>query len=162
MILTRTRIDLTWIVIAVTAIAIGILVYLLDRSPEQVYFIPDGFNPFSAPVGLFGVMGYSLPSFVHVFSMILITGGILSSRETECFVISVGWLFVEVGFEVGQVHSISYEITQSVPAWVSSAPILEAQQAFFINGTFDSYDILAIAFGAIAAYTIMRISLRSC
>ena len=74
------------ILIGLGTLLIGSFVYLFDRTPYYIYFIvrlgidADLYNKLP---NLFGQIGFSLPSFIHSFSFILITAGIISSKKQE-------------------------------------------------------------------------------
>ena len=146
-------INTTQILIGTGALALGLLVYLTDRPPEETYFlarigVTHGLYGFVPPS--FGRLGWNLPSFLHVFAFILITGGILGCRKTGSLVVTLGWLVTESAFEVGQKFP---EWSQSlVPRWFDSLPILENARNFFRTGTFDPWDMVAATVGAMAAY----------
>jgi len=42
-----------------------------------------------------------------------------------------------------------------IPDWFSGVPFLEASKTYFTRGTFDFYDLVAVAVGSIAAYLTM-------
>ena len=72
------RINTTQLMIGVGGLIIGSLVYIIDRPPEQTYFINNSKIPLSlynAVPNIFGIVGNSLPDLLHVFSFILITAG---------------------------------------------------------------------------------------
>jgi hypothetical protein len=67
-----------------TALLFGILVYLVDRPPEQTYFVYKStvtISLYHILPNLYGIIGNSLPSFAHVFSFILITAGLIASKK---------------------------------------------------------------------------------
>ena len=153
------KINKVQILIGVTALLLGSLVYLIDRTPDQTYFV------YSAPVGislhnifpaLFGAIGNSLPAFIHVFSFSLITAGLLSCRERGCDIVCLSWLFVDFAFELGQKYSaLPLKI---IPGWFNGIPFLENSADYFRCGTFDMLDLVAIALGGVVAYLILTIT----
>lgn len=132
------------------------LVYLLDRAPEQTYFIyQTGFNLslYDSHSGLFGSMGNNLPSFAHALAFILITAGLLATHKNTYLLICLFWFALESLFEVGQALINS---TTVIPGWFAGIPFLENTENYFLNGTFDWNDVAASALGAILAYLVLR------
>jgi hypothetical protein len=150
------------ILIGITVLLIGTLVYLIDRPPEHTYFVYRYFHALSfyhIIPNLFGsLVGGSLPEFTHVFSFILITAGIISCGKRGYLIISSGWLFIDCGFKLGQkFSSLSVKI---IPDWFSNIPVLEATKGYFLKGTWDIKDIIAIFFGASAAYLVLITTMK--
>ena len=70
----RSMINIRQILIGVVGLLIGTLVYLVDSPPDQTYFVyntPFNISLFKVLPNLFGHIGNSLPSFIHIFSFIL-------------------------------------------------------------------------------------------
>jgi len=143
------------IFIGIIPLFIGLLIYFVDRPPEDtylVYKISKGVNLYHLIPGMFGPIGAVLPAFIHVFSFSLITAGLLGSRKRGCIAICSSWLALDLAFEFGQ--KFDSLATTLIPDF-SEIPFLEASKAYFISGTFDYYDLAAIVLGAIAACLIM-------
>ena len=145
-----------FILIGSIALLIGALVYYVDRPPNQTYFV----NQYSEDLSmhdripnLFGIVGESLPDFIHVFSFILITSGISSCGKKGYRIICLSWLLIDGAFEVGQKYL--KEPIKSLPDWLDGIPILEATKSYFILGTFDYIDLLSIVLGTVVAYIIL-------
>jgi len=65
-----SMINIRQILIGATVLLVGTLVYLVDRPPDQTYFVyisPFNISLFKTPPSLFGLIGNSLPSLIHVF-----------------------------------------------------------------------------------------------
>ena len=152
----NSRINIRQISIGVLGLLIGTLVYLVDRPPDQTYFvysIPLHISLFKTLPNLFGPIGKSLPSFIHVFSFILLTAGIISSRKKGFLIVCLCWFTIDCVFELGQkFNSLSLK---TIPGWFSSIPVLENTRNYFIHGTFDFNDLVAISVGTIAAYFVL-------
>ncbi len=140
------------ILIAVGALVLGLLVYLFDRRPEHVYFLSHGFAFAHAWHPMFGAVGNSLPTFVHVYAFILLTAAIIGSTRARVIGICAAWFVVTTLFEFAQLPTIAGSIAVALPAWFARVPILDNTAAYFRNGTFDVVDLLSIALGTIAAY----------
>lgn len=153
--------SVTRIVIGMMALCVGLLVYLADRRPEQTYFLYrigvthalDGGSS-----SLFGSLGQNLPAFLHVFAFALITAGILACGKRGSLIVVLGWLATDVVFELGQRFSGWAEVL--VPQWFESLPILENVRAFFRAGTFDPRDLIAMTIGAMAAYSLLLVTME--
>ena len=143
------------ILIGTITLVIGVLIYFIDRPPNDTYFvykISNGISLYDMLPGLFGPFGSILPAFIHVFSFSLITAGLLGCGMRGYLVICSIWLAIDLAFELGQ----KFDVWASglIPDF-SGIPLLEASKDYFIFGTFDYYDLAAIVFGAIAAFFIM-------
>ena len=149
-------INMRQILIGLTVLLVGTLVYLIDRSPDQTYFVEKSFVNISLHnilPNLFGFVGGSLPSFIHVFSFILITAGLLHWQKKGCIFICSCWFIVDCTFELGQKFKLWS--SKIIPDWFNGILFLENTKIYFIRGTFDYFDLAAIALGAIAAYFVL-------
>jgi len=131
---------------------LGALFYILARPPEQTYFLSkiglaDNLSNFWG--NNFIPLGHNLPSFIHVFSFILLTAGFIHYSKKRYLLICLFWLLIDIVFELGQKFNPSY--LKVIPNCLFKLPILENTYTFFCNGTFDSLDLLAVIFGALAA-----------
>ena len=154
-------INMHQILIGLSILLLGTLVYVVDRPPDQTYFVCKSFKNLSLHTylpNLFGSVGNSLPSFVHVFSFILITAGFLNCQKKGCIIICVCWFLTDVSFELGQKFMVSS--SSMVPNWFSGIAYLENSKKYFLSGTFDLNDLAAIALGTILAYFALSISIK--
>ncbi len=146
---------------ALGALAIGVLVYALDRLPESVYFLPTGWSLADGRHVWFGSLGGQLPDFLHVYAFALLTAAVLVSSRRLALLSCVGWWGLDTLFEIGQHPAVSPAITAALPAWFEAVPFLENTGLYFTHGTFDPLDFIAIAVGAVAAYfTIVIVCIR--
>ena len=154
-----TSINKKQIIIGLIALLIASGVYLIDRPPDQTYFIsqsPLSITLYDSIPNLFGTIGYSLPAFLHVFSFILITAGLIFCNKRSYLIICVFWFFVDSAFELGQKFN---DVTpQIVPDWFAGIPFLENTRNYFLQGTFDVIDLAAIAFGSLIAYFVISVT----
>lgn len=150
-----------YILLGTLGLSVGTLVYLIDRNPEQIYFIYHssiGLSLYHSLPKLFGPIGNSLPTFIHVFSFILLTAAIIGCGKRGHLVICLGWLVVDLLFELGQkFKSLSVMLT---PDWFSTIPYLENSKNYFLYGFFDLNDIGSIILGAILAYILLLITTK--
>ena len=150
------RINKTQILIGVIGLLIGSLVYLIDRPPDQTYFVyssPINISLSNVIPNVFASIGNSLPEFIHVFSFILITAGLIFCQKRGYLIICLSWFLVDCAFELGQkFNNLALKI---IPDWFAGIPFLENTENYFLQGTFDFIDLAAIALGTIIAYFVL-------
>ncbi len=155
------KINITQFLIGAAVLLIGTLVYLVDRPPDQTYFVTwSRFNIslYDALPNLFGIIGNSLPTFSHAFAFILITAGLMSSSKKGCLIVTLCWFFTDSAFEIGQRYGAS--IAALVPDWFVGIPFLENTKSYFRKGTFDWIDMWAIFAGSLLGYIVLLITLK--
>jgi len=161
MIFFHQKINTNQVVIGFLALVLGSLVYIVDRPPEQTYFVSRWMatiSLYSIIPNLFGLLGNSLPDFTHAFAFIMITAGLASCRTKGCILISMVWFFTDALFEIGQKFSTT--ATLLIPQWFSGIPFLKTTPHFFQTGTFDWFDLAAILIGSVSAYFTLRITIQ--
>lgn len=142
------------------ALLLGLVIYLFSRDPQQVYFLAQ-VPSLSDEVSLnSGRLGNVLPSFLHIYAFILLTTAVVSASPVMTRIICVFWVSVECLFEIGQHAAIAHSLASHLHAWTADLPMLWAVHAYFMNGTFDVLDIVAILLGACAAYATVLVSQR--
>ena len=155
------RSDIVPALAALGSLALGILVYALDRSPESVYFLPAAWPLAGDGDPWFGALGGQLPEFAHAYAFSLLTALILGYSRAGVWLSCAAWWAFDSLVELGQHATISPHIAAAVPAWFAGIPFLENTGAYFTHGTFDLLDFIAIAVGAVAAYfTIVIVCIR--
>jgi len=144
---------------ALSALMLGLCIYLIDRQPETAYLVSNGLfiNGTERPV--FGVMGNYLPSFLHVYTFILLSAVVFAQTHRQVLIICISWLIIEIIFELAQINVIAQSVAVHIPYWFSGIPILNNSADYFLMGTFDTLDIFSIITGTLTAY--MTISLSS-
>jgi hypothetical protein len=150
------HINKTQILIGVTVLLLGSFIYLIDRPPDQTYFVkssPVTISLFNTVPKVFGFIGGSLPESIHVFSFILITAGLLFSNKRGYLIICLSWFLLDAAFEIGQ-HFTAWS-SKMIPDWFTGIPFLENTESYFLHGTFDFIDLAAIAFGTVIAYFVL-------
>jgi hypothetical protein len=144
------------LLIGLGGLCLGTLVYLIDRPPEATYFIHFSrikISLYGILPNIFGVIGNSMPDFLHVFSFILLTAGLLSCRKAGSTVICLGWFSIDAIFELFQkFNTLPLRI---LPAWFRGIPFLENAENYFTQGTFDLLDLIAISLGTVIAYFVL-------
>jgi len=126
------------VLIGLSGLLLGTIVYLVDRPPEHTYFVYiSGFkiSLYNTLPNIFGTIGNSLPAFIHVFSFSLITAGMISCHKTGSLIICLSWFLVDCAFELGQkFNSLFLKI---IPGWFAGIPFIENMKNYFVYGTFD-------------------------
>jgi hypothetical protein len=102
---------------------------------------------------LFGIIGNSLPAFIHIFSFILMTAGLIFCQKRGYLIICLPWFLVDCAFELGQKYSTWS--SSIIPNWFAGIPFLENTKNYFLKGTFDFIDLAAIALGTMIAYFVI-------
>ena len=134
----------------------GVALYLVDRPPENTYFVSRSLAWLSfhgETPQLFGALSAILPAFIHPFSFSLMTAGILAPGKTGAIIVPLFWFSVNALFEVGQYFK-NFAVSL-VPEWFDDIPYLEGSASFFLYGTFDWWDMAAIAAGSCAAFIVI-------
>jgi hypothetical protein len=154
----NTNTAVVQIVMALSALILGVLLYAATRSSERVLFLqylPELNIRFPIHAG---AIVYSLPSFLHIYAFVLLTAavGAMSARQLRS--ICLFWLLLELLFEFGQMHAISVVIADYWPAWFDHSLWLEAIPGYFVRGTFDPLDVLCLILGVFAAYATAALS----
>ncbi|MCG6909008.1 MAG: hypothetical protein LJE94_02655 [Deltaproteobacteria bacterium] len=151
----------TQLLAGIFLLLVGSLVYVIDRSPERVYFtrwFGIHLKLWSAEAPLLGSLGLRLPAFFHVLSFSLITGAFFTRGKKRYLAICLFWVLVNGFFELGQKYkALALSLT---PAFFEKIPFLENTAAYFKNGSFDAYDLLAFVLGGVAAYGLLLITGR--
>jgi len=157
------RPEIIVLVVAILVFLIGVLVYSIDRSPAQVYFLSDWMSLGNANGSVFGALGSHLPTFIHVFSFILLTMAIVVPRafyRQYLLPVCIGWLVFDSACEIAQLDFIGSKIAAWTPGWFEHVPFLENVASYFKAGTFDVLDLISIVLGAFSAYLTMRLIIK--
>ena len=152
---TINSINRSQIFIGFAGLIAGLLVYLVNRPPEEIYLIYGitKISLYNILPDFFGIFGNYFPAFIHIFSFILITAGLLCCQKKGYLIICLSWFLVDCGFEVGQRFNTA--VLRIIPDWFRGIPFLENTENYFLHGTFDAIDIVAITFGTIISYLIL-------
>jgi len=144
------------ILIGLGGLFVGTMVYLIDRPPEATYFLHFSrikISLYGILPHVFGAIGNSLPDFLHVFSFIMLTAGLLSWGKRGSLAICLGWFSIDLIFELFQrFNALPLKI---IPTWFKGMPFLENTGNYFRQGTFDLLDLIAIALGTVTAYFVL-------
>lgn len=157
------RPELLALILAVAVFLVGVLVYSIDRQADRVYFMSDWMSLGDGEGSVFGLLGQHLPTFVHVYTFILLTMALVvpvDRYRRYLLPVCLGWFAFDSLFEIAQLDAIGRLIARWVPDWFANIPFLENTASYFIVGTFDVLDLLSIALGALAAYLTMQVIIR--
>jgi hypothetical protein len=135
------------------SLSAGLLVYLADRVASHAALIPS-----IAALGgrnLFGALGQWLPSFVHPLAFSLFTAAVLKPGVAVCCAACTFWAVVNVAFEVGQHPALAGAWTAALHGGVGESAIARATLYYFLQGTFDPYDVCAATLGSLAAGALL-------
>lgn len=135
-------------------LTVGTGVYLLGRSWQHIA-IADLVPLTRVPSATFGALGDSLPSFAHVCAFALLTAALVDGGRRLNQLICLGWLLVNVAFELGQHPKFAASVANAVPGWFRHVPILNQTPTYFLGGTFDPLDLLFATLGALTAYLVI-------
>ena len=144
------------LLLGLLALGLGVLVYALDRPPDQVYFLPAWLARWQPEAPVFGALGAHLPTFFHPLGMALLTLALLPPGRRSALAAAALWALVDAAFELGQHPALGPALAARVPSWFQGIPVLENTRGYFLNGRFDPWDLAAIFLGAAAAYALGR------
>lgn len=139
-------IDLHMLLAGIFILLVGISVYIFFR--KGCFFL-KGYNLLHNSILLKKMLGV-MPSFVHVLSFILITNSlnILNNK-----IVCMYWFFINCFFEIGQFYKIFF-IFEYNSSNIVIIDLIKLWNNFFLNGTFDRFDLVASFCGMILAYQL--------
>lgn len=140
-------------VLACAVFMLGAMTYVLERPTDAVPFF-SAISLAHLLSSVFGPIGESLPTFAHVFALSVLTTVWLGGDKRAAVSACLNWFAVDTAFEIGQHPQIAEWVAQFIPRWFQRLPILEQADAYFLSGTYDTWDLVSIAVGAAAAYVI--------
>ena len=137
------------------ALAIGVLLYLTDRSSARALLIPavQGL----AGLHLFGDGGQWLPSFIHTFSFSLFTAAALGCSVKPRHGACACWCFINLAFECGQHTQLKVFWADAPQGGWTATPWGQPLAQYFLRGTFDVADVAAAVAGALAAAAVLSL-----
>lgn len=147
-------------ILGISALSVGVLVYVFDRQPEFVYFLPGWLSLNGQVGGQFGNIGNYLPTFLHVYAFILLTVVVAVPSITKLLPVCLAWFSLDALFEIAQIDTIAQWVATHTPAWFTGIPFLKNTANYFLMGTFDTIDLLSITAGTIAAYMTVSVLTR--
>jgi hypothetical protein len=137
------------------ALLVGMLVYMTDRDPAHAMLFP---RIAALDTGaLFGVLGPSLPSFIHPFAFSLFTAAALQRSTSPAYGACAAWWAVNLAFEAGQHEQIGGKLADGLQLVFGPTWLTRALSNYFLRGTVDAGDIVAATAGALAAAGVLRL-----
>ncbi len=132
----------------VSFLFLGALVYITDRPAAATIFV-NRFAPemslYAGIPAIYGSVGYSFTSFAHTFSFSLITAGTFWEKQPDYKSICLFWAAINCLFEIGQKYS-------HIAIFLSP---IDTMRSYFEHGTYDFFDMTAIAAGGLSAYVLL-------
>ena len=141
--------------LSVMTLALGLLVYLTDRTLSRSAWIPNDLALSVGPV--FGVAGGWLPSFAHGLGFSLLTAAWLPSRGLAPYGGCLLWAIVDTAMEAGQHPALRTGLARSIQDAFGASPLPTTVARYFSRGTFDLADVGAVVLGAAAAAVLLRL-----
>jgi hypothetical protein len=138
----------------------GTMVYLVDRPIGSTYVLHNFTSVhtfFHRLPNLYGKLGLFAPEFFHPLALSLISMSLVSNRKSKKMVCCV-WLVIDSIFELGQI--IGVESIELLPKWFMSFPVSKDFMDFFVYGTFDIYDLVAVGLGSFTAYIVLELDAK--
>ena len=136
---------------ALCALAAGLLVYGVARDPAGLAWLPAALSPAWPTAVVPAAWTGPLPSFLHTLGFILLTAVAAGlHRRASLAVVSLAWVGVEWLFEFGQHPALAGDLA----AGLSGLPGLELAGAYFVRGTFDPLDLLAVVLAGGLAWAL--------
>ncbi|WP_456406717.1 hypothetical protein [Thiolapillus sp.] len=135
--------NLFQLIMGMGSLVLGLMIYIIDRNPDSVYFI-SALNIkslyYSNIVPVFGKVGLWIPSFLHVTSFSLMISSLLVHPSRKNYILVIGLVvLVNIVFELGQISSGATTVDHYL-------------LNYFSNGTFDQLDIVFILLGGGFSY----------
>lgn len=158
------------VLLAVAALAMGLAVYVLGRAPGSAMAWPEAWSvglvadtPAAGGAGHWlGVVGGSLPSFVHAFAFAVLSALLLPRTRFWAAGACAAWAVIDTVFEALQ-HPV---LSAPAARWLQDLDLVTALQwcadktaRYLASGSFDPFDVLAGLLGALAAYAVCRATL---
>lgn len=147
------------ITVGLAGLFAGTAVYLISRPFHSVYFLhglKSSERYFHSFPNFFGAFAHNAPAFFHPLSFSLVTMGLLAQTRKSRFMICLFWFSVNILFEVGQ--NVSLQVSHFIPHWFEQVPLLSNTKNFFLFGTFDICDIIAIFLGSVVAFAVSELT----
>ena len=151
-----SRADGRLVFMAAMALFFGVLIYLIDRPAGSTYFLASLSLLSNMHGPYFGALGNHIPDFVHPYAFILLTV-VFAPWSRRLLAMCICWWAIDSFFEIGQHSMVSTRIAAVLPEWFQKVPVLDGTRDYFLHGTFDPLDLLAITLGCVAAYFTVRL-----
>ena len=154
--------NLLQLILGLGALMIGVMEYALSRPADSTCLgasIKVIGGDLRYKMEVFGIFGGVVPEFVHPLAFALITMALFPETSRRIRVmICLFWLTVDLLFEVGQYFG--QQISQFLPTILPHTRVSGLLIDYFLRGTYDHLDILAICLGIISAFVIGELITR--
>jgi hypothetical protein len=135
---------------------LGTAVYVAVR-PTPVWFLPAALHfPDALPGPGWAMQAF--PTFAHTAAFALLTAGVLGGTRRQAWIACCVWVAINSAFEIGQHPWVSQPLAAWLPRWFDHVWLLDQARGYFVNGTFDSADILAAILGGAAAWAVISVA----
>ena len=158
--LESTKINKTQLVLGCLFLLAGTIEYLVSRPIGSAYFLakfPALQSFFHQAPNVYGKLGVVAPEFFHALGFCLISMAFFSTRKAKIS-ICILWFSIDSVFELAQKYGT--HLAGYIPKWFESVPILENLTNYFMYGTFDIYDLVAIGLGSLTAFFLGELLAR--
>jgi len=130
--------------VGVAGLAMGCLFYALTRTSPHIFLLSDFFTQMF-PRHSSGSGWGALPTFIHTFSFVLISVGIVGYRRSSAIMaIASLWVSIELLLELGQHPVLEQTFVNALPNWLQRVPVFDQTAQYFMRGTYDIRDVAAI------------------
>ena len=137
------------------ALALGVLVYLIDRNPANAMLLPAW--PRFGGGAVFGSVGQWLPSLIHPFAFSLLTAAALAPSATPRYGVCAAWCAVNAAFELGQLPQIAAALAAALRENRLPPALTRPLADYFLHGSFDVADLAAVVLGSLAAAAVLHL-----
>jgi len=155
--LTMPPINYKRIFIGVLCLFLAAIFYLFKSQDRIIYFIKFFDLPMLETNCItIKILSNHIPDMIHPFVFILLTSALIPFESKKMFLLIASfWCIVNLFFEIGQLFKTTF--ISRIPNIFNSIPFLENTESFFVNGTFDVFDICATVLGSVMGYIFLLI-----
>jgi hypothetical protein len=150
----RTQLGLA--TLAIASLLAGALVYVGGRPDGTAYLLPEAWAGLVDVPWLMSRPAQSLPSLAHALAFTLLTALCLQPWRYAATAACGFWLVLATGLEVAQWEPFAQRIADRLPGAFARWPVLDHAGAYFVNGTFDAFDLAACVAGCALAWLALR------
>jgi hypothetical protein len=140
----------------ILALLFGIIVYALDRDWATTLFLAPVAAYQPAKIGLFGPLGYVLPSFLHAYAFSLLLIIALGRTGSARWIGATTWFVFAASLEITQADFFRRLFIDLTSRSTGSATIT-IFHSYIANGHFDPFDLAAAGIGCSAAFAIASV-----
>ena len=145
--------------IACVSLCVGYVVYFVGRTGPAIFAIPDQLEHLVSVQPLIAQISGQLPGFLHTYAFILLTFLVLGTSSRFNLYLSIAfWSMLELVFELGQHALFKHAYTDLITGWFEQAPVPDFSYNYFLHGTFDPLDLLAIAIASVCAWVTVQLA----